>query len=290
MNCPKRMPSAPTSNIWKEKYARPIAERLNAQAPGASLEPVDAFNIMQLCAHDTVTRGSTSPFCNLFTEEEFEQAEYVTDLDRFYLTGYGQGISGRIQGVGYVNELLARLTEKPVEDDTQTNYTLDHDPTTFPLGRTMYADFAHDNMMVAIFSTLGLFEPPELLDPRKPDPKRTFVISQIVPFSGRMVVERLACQENLMSHNGPGDPTGIEDRFLRVQSRQYAPADVEPDKQDTMIRILVNDAVQPLEFCGASKETHYMCSLDAFVESQSYAADPKKHREDWEKCGFEETP
>ena len=44
------------------------------------------------------------------------------------------------RGVGYVNELLARLTEKPGQD-----YTMQHTSLEFPLGRTVYADLAHEN-------------------------------------------------------------------------------------------------------------------------------------------------
>jgi hypothetical protein len=144
----------------------------------------------------------------------------------------GQAL-GRVQGVGYVNELLARLTGQPVQDHTQTNTTLDSSPSTFPLNRTIYADFSHDNQMIAIYAALGLFPQARPLDPVNPDPKRTLVVSRLVPFSGRMVIEKVACE-----------------------GREY-------------VRIFVNDERQPLEFCGADR--HGLCSLDAFVASQGYA-------------------
>ena len=75
---------------------------------------------------------------------------------------YGQEL-GPVQGVGYVNELIARLTDSPVHDSTQTNRTLDSNATTFPLNRTFYADFSHDNEMIAIYSAIGLFRPPQPL-------------------------------------------------------------------------------------------------------------------------------
>ena len=124
-----------------------------------------------------------------------------------------------------MNELLARLTEKPVQDHTQTNRTLDSSPETFPLGRTLYADFSHDNEMVSIYSALGLFRqlllPDQKLDPTKPSPLRTWISSNRVPFSARMVVEKLECGE---AHF--------------------------PLPKGVFVRIIVNDAVQPLEFCG----------------------------------------
>jgi len=55
----------------------------------------------------------------------------------------------------------------------------------------------------------------------------------MTPFAGRMVTEKLKCA-------GGG-----------------------------FVRIFVDDALQPLEFCGAGPSG--MCSLGAFVESQKYA-------------------
>lgn len=149
-----------------------------------------------------------------------------------------------MQGVGYINELIARLTAQNVSDHTQTNSTLDASPDTFPLNRTLYADFSHDNQMVAIFSAMGLFNQSAPLDPTNPDPARTFLVNKIVPFSARMVVERLDCGG--------------------AQS----------------VRLLVNDAVQPLAFCGA--DASGVCTLDAFVESQAYARNDGEG--DFEKC------
>lgn len=141
---------------------------------------------------------------------------------------------GPVQGVGYVNELLARLTGTPVRDNTQTNRSLDSSPITFPLNHTIYADFSHDNELIAIYAAIGLFKQSEPLDPMKPNPERTWVASHLVPFSGRMVTERLSCAD---------------------RGRKY-------------VRILVNDALQPLEFCGSGDG---LCLLDVFVKSQGYA-------------------
>lgn len=155
--------------------------------------------------------------------------------------------------MGYVNELLARLTGQPVKDHTQTNRTLDASPVTFPLNRTIYADFSHDNEMVAIYSAIGLFQQNKHLDPGFPDPKRTWVVANMVPFAGRMVTEKVECQ--------------IPTRGVGVRAMQY-------------VRILVDDAVQPLKFCGAGRNG--LCELDAFVRSQVYARTDGNG--DFEKC------
>jgi hypothetical protein len=203
---------------------------------------------MLVCPFESTAHISKSAFCppSVFTSREYKEFAYRFDLDKFYNTGYGQPL-GRVQGVGYVNELLARLSKKPVEDRTQTNWTLDHNWETFPLDRNFYVDFTHDNAMVAVYGALGLFEQPEMLDPEHPDKRRTWRANEMVPFSSRMVTEKLTC-----GHEG----------------KEY-------------VRIMVNDALQPLEFCGTDG-TDGLCELHKFVKSQRYAR--HNGEGDWEKC------
>ncbi|TDL30133.1 phosphoglycerate mutase-like protein [Rickenella mellea] len=243
--CPNAGSSTAQTNTWQVIYAAPAVARLNAAAPGANLTVTDITNLISLCPFETVAKEKPSAFCSLFTQEEFDGFEYFGDLGKYYGTGYGQEL-GPVQGVGYINELLARLTGRPVVDHTQTNSTLDADPSTFPLNRTVYADFSHDNQMIAIYAAMGLFQPSTPLDPAHPDSKRSWLASQLVPFSATMVTERLDC-------GGKG--------------REF-------------VRVLVDDALQDLAFCGAGDDG--MCSLDAFVQSQGYARNDGNG--DFERC------
>ncbi|KIP06154.1 hypothetical protein PHLGIDRAFT_107300 [Phlebiopsis gigantea 11061_1 CR5-6] len=245
-NCPAASTSDDQDEAWINTFAPPITARLNAAAPGANLTNDDVYSLISLCPFETVAKETKSAFCTLFESipGAFEGFAYTGDLDKYYGTGYGNTL-GRVQGVGYVNELLARLTGQPVRDHTQTNHTLDGAPATFPLNRTLYADFSHDNQMAAIFAALGLFAQRHALDPTRPDPARTWRASSLVPFSARMVVERLRCG---------GDKTKV--------------------------RVFVQDVQMPLEFCEPDKDG--LCLLDKFVESQSYARNDGEG--DFEKC------
>ncbi|KAI6032303.1 phytase [Pisolithus microcarpus] len=248
--CPNAHSLTEVPNAWRDTFVPLIAARFNEAAPGADLDAEDVVNLMPLCAFETIFHRATSPFCNLFAFEEFEAHEYYDDLSRYYKTGPGNPL-GPIQGVGYVNELLARLTSQPVRDHTQTNSTLDSSPDTFPLNRTFYADFSHDNQMVAIYSALGLFQREDGRAPsaEEMNPGRRWRISRMTPFSARMVVEKLTCDDG-------------------------------SDEEREYVRILVNDAVQPLTFCGAGADG--VCALDDFVESQAYARG--NGNGDWSKC------
>jgi hypothetical protein len=159
----------------------------------------------------------------------------------------GQELSP-VQGVGYINELLARLTRTAVKDATQTNSTLDSDPASFPLDRSIYADFSHDNQMIAIYAAIGLYDGVAPLSLTRATPKSGFVVSQIVPFGGRLVTEKLECGKS-----GKG-------------GQEY-------------VRMFINDARMSMEFCGKGDG---ICELGAFVESQGYAR--RNGDGDWEKC------
>ncbi len=98
---------------------------------------------------------------------------------------------------------------------------------------------------------MGLFRQDKPLNPIKADSNRTWRVSAMVPFAGRMVVEKLIC------------------------SRGSESADIH-----RMVRVLVQDQVQPLEFCDADEDG--MCTLGAFIRSQAYARDDGEG--DWEKC------
>ncbi|KAI9065943.1 acid phosphatase [Trametes sanguinea] len=241
-DCPNAGDGTPEMETWRSVFAPPIAKRLTKGAPGAELTNDDVFHLMAMCPFDSVAKETMSPFCAMFTEDEFRAFEYHGDLEKYYKTGYGEKL-GPIQGVGYVNELLARLTGTPVKDHTTHNSSLE-----FPLDRTVYADFTHENLMIAVYAAMGLFNVTEPLDPwhmPSPDHKdpsgQSWIASRMVPFSSRMVTERLAC---------------------------VRPDYNEEEKIGTYVRVLVNDEVQPLEFCGGEEG---LCELEKFVESQIYA-------------------
>lgn len=87
-SCPNAYAIKKEIDAWRDTFAPPIADRLNAAAPGAHLNNNDVVQLMPLCAFETLFHGKSSPFCDMFTFEEFEAHEYYDDLSKFYLTGY----------------------------------------------------------------------------------------------------------------------------------------------------------------------------------------------------------
>lgn len=234
-------------DVWADVFTAPIVARLNANLAGAKISRDDAIVLMDLCPFVTVAdpEGKPAEFCGLFSADEWRSYDYYQSLGKFY--GYAGGNPlGPTQGVGFVNELVARMTGEPVRDETSTNRTMDGDPETFPLGRRLYADFSHDNTMVSIYAALGLYD----VDGGLPTGERTdpgeaggFSASWTVPFAGRMVVEKMRC-----------------------------------GGEEELVRILVNDRVVVPGGCRADELGR--CGLGEFVGGLGFAREGGR----WEEC------
>lgn len=85
--CPNVGDSDVQTNQWLDIYGPNIAARLNTWAPGANLTGRDIFDLMSLCPFDSLAKQEYSPFCRLFTEDDFRAFEYSGDLDKYYGTG-----------------------------------------------------------------------------------------------------------------------------------------------------------------------------------------------------------
>ncbi|KAK4221740.1 3-phytase A [Podospora fimiseda] len=183
--------------VYTSTFIPAITARLNSNLINANLSDADAISLMDMCPFTTVAESEYSKdFCSLFTESEWEKYDYYQDLGKYY--GYGPGNPlGPTQGVGWVNELIARLTGSPVRDETSTNRTLDGNEETFPLGRKVYWDFSHDNDMVGVLGALGVWEGVEELNKegKKGNTGERFKAAESVAFGARVYVEKMRCED-----------------------------------------------------------------------------------------------
>jgi hypothetical protein len=253
---PYRRVGVDAQKVFAKTFVPAVQERLNADLPGANFTLEQTIWFMDLCPFETVAhpQGKLSPFCSLFSEKEWQAYSYYQSIGKYY--GFAQGNPmGPTQGVGFTNELIARLTHTPVQDHTSTNHTLDDSEATFPLSNKtrVYTDFSHDNDMMTIFAALGLFNTTKPLNKEKiEDEEKTngFSSSWAIPFAARAYFELLECHG---------------------------------EKED-LVRVLVNDRVIPLQSCGADK--HGMCKLSKFVESMSFAREGGH----WDQCFLDTQP
>ncbi|KAI4240541.1 MAG: hypothetical protein LQ352_007616 [Teloschistes flavicans] len=241
--------SSKAQQTFLSTFLPAITTRLNTDlGPTANITASDTINLLDLCPFTTVATLATSlsPFCYLFTEQEFIAYSYYQSLGKYY--GYGPGNPlGPTQGVGFVNELIARMTNLPVVDHTSVNHTLDDSEQSFPLGSRLYVDVSHDNDMTGIFSALGLFNGTAALSNTSIQSTETthgYSASYTVPFAARAYFEKMEC----------------------------------PGEKEELVRILVNGRVMPLETCGG--DALGRCTLEKFVQSLSFAREGGK----WNLC------
>ncbi|KAH7910544.1 histidine phosphatase superfamily [Hygrophoropsis aurantiaca] len=220
---------------WTSIYLHHAHKRLQHHIPGFNLTIEDVYTMQKLCAYETVAIGY-SKFCELFTEEEWEGFNYSLDLTFWYDSAFGSPVA-RVQGLGYIQELVARLTETPIEvHNSSTNATL-HTPESFPFGHSLYVDATHEVVVLNVITALNLstFAASGPLPSDHIPKHRSFKVSEIAPFATNVQFQLLACES-------------------------------EPGPQ---IRIIINDGVAPLHGIKTCPENkHGLCSVDAFVEGQ----------------------
>ncbi|EED80595.1 predicted protein [Postia placenta Mad-698-R] len=225
---------------WTDVYLKDTVKRLQRDLIGVELNTDIVYAMQEMCAYETVSIGY-SRFCDLFTEEEWKGFEYSIDVNFWYGDGPGNP-TGAAQGIGYVQELVARLTKTPLTVfDTTTNGTLDGNNITFPLNQPIYMDATHDTVIASIatamnFTTMAAGGPLPVdhipLD-------NTYHVQYIAPFASHMEGQVMTC------------PTS---------SAPSAP-------KETYIRFVLNDGVVPLTGIAhcATPNKDGLCRLDDFV-------------------------
>ncbi|KAM6489807.1 phosphoglycerate mutase-like protein [Amanita muscaria] len=220
---------------WANKYLKDAQTRLQKQIRGFDLSIEDVYTMQLLCPYETVAIGY-SKFCELFNREEWEGFDYSWDLNLWYDSAFGSPV-GRVQGIGYVQELIARLTHTPISThNSSTNATLDDNPITFPLNDSLYVDATHEVVVLNIITALNLttFAAEGPLPVTHIPRKQSFKSSQLAPFATNIQFQLLQCS-------------------------------TLPDPQ---IRIIINDGVAPLTgIKGCPEQRDGMCPINRFVEA-----------------------
>ncbi|CAF3407061.1 unnamed protein product [Rotaria sp. Silwood1] len=175
------------AHMWLKKYTKPIVIRLNMHNPGFNLSANDILAMQEICGYETAIRGS-SPFCKIFTPEEWLSFEYYFDIKYYYELGYGNDLSPSL-GMPWVvasSDLFYRTTDQ-----------------------NLYISVAHREMPPFILTALGLYNDSSSADVQTSN--STFSLHQInygriwksskfIPFLGRVALERLDCSSAM--YNG----------------------------------------------------------------------------------------
>ncbi|KAI6002024.1 phosphoglycerate mutase-like protein [Pisolithus albus] len=242
---------------WMSLYLKDAKARLQAELlpsvkangePGSGFTLTDRhiYSMQQMCAYETVALGY-SKFCELFTEEEWEGFNYSMDLLFWYDSAFGSPVA-RIQGLGYIQELVSRLTHTPIEVHNSSTNSTWHREETWPLYDVLYVDATHEVVMLNILTALNLttFAETGPLPADHIPANRSFRASDLAPFTTNVQFQLLRCPED-----------------IHFSNRDNSSSD------PSHIRIVINDGPVPLhgiQPCPVSP--HGLCPLAAFLEGQ----------------------
>lgn len=247
-------------------YLPAATKRMNQHAPkGFTFNVNDTYAMQSICAYE-MGFISQSDFCTLFTESEWAGFENTLDMEYYYDYSYGNP-TGRAQGIGYLQELIARLEKKYITtSDSSVNSTDDDNAKEFPLDQMFYADFTHDDIIVSVLTAASMdyFKDPPSLTKYPPDPSRHFVLSHMTPFGGRLITEVIGCSSE--------NPTAVA-----AHRTQYYPTQYGYDAataSNKFIRMRLNNGILPIgSIRGGACEgrTDGMCAMSSFLQSQEKA-------------------
>lgn len=159
---------------WQKVFTKPIAQRLAHDVSGVHFGPLDIYSMMEMCGFEILARG-VSPWCDVFTHQEWLEFEYARDLLHFYRAGPGNMYAAAM-GFLWLNATKDLMTNESSND--------------------VYFSFVHDGDIVPVLAALGIFDeassPTNLpSDHMKSD--RHWRTSDVVPMGGRLIFERIGC-------------------------------------------------------------------------------------------------
>lgn len=72
----------------KSSYLPAIADRFRSQNPNITFSNAEIYIMQEICGFEILSKGH-SPWCDVFTHEEWRQFEYARDLLHYYRCGAG---------------------------------------------------------------------------------------------------------------------------------------------------------------------------------------------------------
>lgn len=215
-NNPVDSTTSATLSAWERKYLASALTRLQASSKGFNWTIPLVYAAQQMCPYETVALGY-SAFCQLFTADEWKGFEYSVDISFEQGGGFGSS-TGRASGIGYVDELLDRITHIMPNSTIQgVNTTLDFNPIYFPLNQTLNIDFTHDIDITSTVAALGLTQFAEVLPASGPPSNQQYIASKVVPFGARLITEVIECSSPIVNHVAVN---GSQTHYIHISSNQ----------------------------------------------------------------------
>lgn len=102
-------------NAFRGTYLPAIGDRLAQRNPIMKFSDDEIYTMQELCGFETLAKGH-SPWCDVFTHEEWDNFEYARDVIHYYRSGPGNPY-GAAMGWLWLNATANLLQEGPEAGD-----------------------------------------------------------------------------------------------------------------------------------------------------------------------------
>lgn len=271
-------------DIWGSVFIPPIKTRLMAMldlAEGEDFEFTDndITQMPYLCGFESQITGWLSPWCDVFTDDEFMSYEYWNDMRYFYGMGVGTDLEKTVM-TPYLRDLVDIFATGPGSTAVKDENGED---TTIP---SLIMAFMNDGQLNELAVSSGVYDGHGMLDPEVRDDDRLFMARRLGVMRGTVALERMVCKEgagsgdNTEGGDGPGckakrgtskrsTESSVNRRSPKLSNHSTTPA-------GTYIRILLNEAVYPVPSCQSGPGRS--CPLDEYV---AYVHNKVAQEGDW---------
>ncbi|KAI1944376.1 hypothetical protein LOZ12_004235 [Ophidiomyces ophidiicola] len=178
---------------FQEAYIPPISIRIMKDNPNIKFTNSEVYSMHEMCGFETMTRGS-SPWCDVFTREDWDHFEYARDLLHYYRAGPGNPYAA---AMGWL--WLNKTAELLLQSSNTGN---------------MFLSFVHDGDIAPMLAALEIFNDAEPLPTTHIAWNRKWKTSQVMPMGGRVIFERLRCRVEESKRTASSDDSTSS--FLRI--------------------------------------------------------------------------
>lgn len=193
-----------------------------------------------LCGFESQIRGHLSPFCDTFTEAELAAYEYTQDLRYYYGVGPAANVASKMM-VPFLHALVDRFVKGPGE----TGKGFHGEPFDVP---KLLLSFLNDGQLVELAVASGAFDGVGDLPTDHIAQDRLWRSSNISPMRGTIAFERLNCIVSGTNSTSTATTTTLR-RTCRPRRTSTPAISRQGSRNETFIRIRLNEAVYPLPSC-----------------------------------------
>ncbi|KIW09460.1 uncharacterized protein PV09_00340 [Verruconis gallopava] len=198
------------------------------------LDNADVYAMYELCGFEILARGD-SPWCKLFTTDEWTHFAYARDLLHYYRAGPGTPYSFAM-GALYLNA-TARLLLRGSE-----------------AGRLFFT-FVHDGDIAPVLSALHILHDEQPLPTTHVEPNRKWTTSRVMPMGGRVIFERILCPaRGGTAASAPFVRINVNDGVVRIPGCDSGAALCPLDDFVARTRRFQEEAGEFKAVCGLSDE------------------------------------